>query len=170
MLEKLKSFYQRWKDNRISTSKQHQFINVKSTSKFDVETTLILRWLWKQLCSYFMVLEKLKSLYQGWKDNRISTSKQRQLFNVKLTSKFDVETTLILRWLWKQLCSYFMVLEKLKSLYQGWKDNRISTSKQRQLFNVKLTSKFDVETTLILRWLWKQFCSYFMMLEKLNSL
>ena len=42
---KLKSSYQRWKDNRIWTSKQSQFINLKSTSKFDVETTLILGWL-----------------------------------------------------------------------------------------------------------------------------
>ena len=42
MFEKLKFLYQREKDDRISTSKQRQFINVKSTSEFDVETTLIL--------------------------------------------------------------------------------------------------------------------------------
>ena len=41
---KLKSLYQRWKGNRIWTSKQCQLINVKSTSKFYVETTLILGW------------------------------------------------------------------------------------------------------------------------------
>ena len=42
MFEKLKFLYQRQKDDRISTSKQRQFINNKSTLKFDVETTLIL--------------------------------------------------------------------------------------------------------------------------------
>ena len=42
MLEKLETLYQRRKDNRISTSKQRQLINVKSTSKYDVELTLIL--------------------------------------------------------------------------------------------------------------------------------
>ena len=40
-----------------------------------------------------------------------------------------------------------MMPEKLKSLHQRWKDNRNSTSKQRQLISL---SKFDVETTLIL--------------------
>ena len=43
-----------------------------------------------------------------------------------------------------------MVLEKLKPLYYRWGGNRISTSKQRQFINVKPTSKFNVETTLIL--------------------
>ena len=42
-----------------------------------------------------------------------------------------------------------MMLEKLKSLYQGWKDNRISMPKQCHPINVKSTLKFDVETTLI---------------------
>ena len=42
MFEKLKFLYQRQKDDRISTSKQCQFINNKSTLKSDVETTLIL--------------------------------------------------------------------------------------------------------------------------------
>ena len=42
MLEKLKSLYRREKDDRISMSKQRQFINVNSTSEFDVETTLTL--------------------------------------------------------------------------------------------------------------------------------
>ena len=42
------------------------------------------------------------------------------------------------------------MFEKLKSLYQHGKDDRISTSKQRQLINVKSTSEFDVEITLIL--------------------
>ena len=37
--------YSRWKDNRISISKQRQFINVKSTSKLNIETMLILGWL-----------------------------------------------------------------------------------------------------------------------------
>ena len=43
-----------------------------------------------------------------------------------------------------------MMLEKLKSLYQRGKDNRISTSKQRLLIKVKSTLKVDVENTLIL--------------------
>ena len=38
LLEKLKSLNQRWNDNCISTSKQLQFINIKSTSKFNIET------------------------------------------------------------------------------------------------------------------------------------
>ena len=42
--EKLKSFYQRGKDYRISTLKQRQFINVMSTWKFDIETKLIVDW------------------------------------------------------------------------------------------------------------------------------
>ena len=50
----------------------------------------------------------------------------------------------------KQFCSYIMKSEKLKSLYKHQKDDRISTSKQRQFVNVKSTSEFDVETTLIL--------------------
>ena len=44
-------------------SKQRQFINVKSTTKFNAETTLILGSLKKQTCSYITILEKLKSLY-----------------------------------------------------------------------------------------------------------
>ena len=42
MFEKLKSLNQHEKDERISTSKQRQFINVKSTSEFDVATMWIL--------------------------------------------------------------------------------------------------------------------------------
>ena len=44
-------------------SKQRQGINVKSTSKFNVETTLILVDSKNQFCSYIMMLEILKSLY-----------------------------------------------------------------------------------------------------------
>ena len=140
MLEKLKSLYQRWKDNRILTSNQCQLINVKSTSKFNVETTLILGWLLKQICSHIMMPEKLKPLYQFWKDKHISTWKQRQLINVKSMSKNwrwnNVDFGLIV----KTICFYITMFEKLKSLYQRWKDNRISTSIQHQFMNVKSTS------------------------------
>ena len=85
--------------NVICTLIQRWFFNIDSSIKFNIKTTLILTWLEKQFCSHIMMLEKLKSLYQRWKNNRISTSKQRQLINVKSTSKFDVETALILGWL-----------------------------------------------------------------------
>ena len=49
MLAKLKCLYYRRKGNRISTSKQRQFIKVKSTSKINVETTLILGSLYKTI-------------------------------------------------------------------------------------------------------------------------
>ena len=37
-------FFWRWKDNRFPTLKQRHFIHVESTSKFNVEKTLILGW------------------------------------------------------------------------------------------------------------------------------
>ena len=42
---KIKIFILTLKSNRISTSKQRQFTNVKSMSKCNVETTLLLTWL-----------------------------------------------------------------------------------------------------------------------------
>ena len=45
MLEKLKLFINVEKIIVFQQQKQRQFINVKSTSKFNVETTLILGWL-----------------------------------------------------------------------------------------------------------------------------
>ena len=85
--------------NVICTLIQRRFFNVDSSIKFNIKTTLILGWLKRQFCSHIIMLEKLKSLYQRWKNNRISTSKQRQLINVKSKSKFDIESTLILDWL-----------------------------------------------------------------------
>ena len=49
--------------NMISTLIQRRFVNVDSSIKFNVETTLILGWLYKQFCSYIMMFEELKSLY-----------------------------------------------------------------------------------------------------------
>ena len=49
--------------NVISTLIQRRFVNVDSSIKFNVETTLILGWLYKQFCSYIMMFEELKSLY-----------------------------------------------------------------------------------------------------------
>ena len=45
MLEKLKLFINVEKIIVFQQQKQRQFINAKSTSKFNVETTLILGWL-----------------------------------------------------------------------------------------------------------------------------
>ena len=45
-------------DNSISTSKQRQFIYIKSTSKFKVETTLIFGWLYDHgwhFCPYVLL-------------------------------------------------------------------------------------------------------------------
>ena len=52
---------------------------------------------------------KILKFYLRWKGNRISTSKQRQLINVKLTSKFNVEQ----RWFWvdHKIIFFFMFPE-----------------------------------------------------------
>ena len=47
--------------NVMSTLIQRRFVNVDSSIIFNVKTTLILGWLWKQFCSYIMMLAKLKS-------------------------------------------------------------------------------------------------------------
>ena len=114
-----------------------------------------------------MVLEKLKSLYQGWKDTRISTSKQRHPINVKSMLKFDVETTFIWGWLVdskKQFCYYVMFLyvnvEKI-TVFECRSNVTLSTLNQRRNFKLRQ------------RWFWvgskNQFCSCIMMFEKLKS-
>ena len=105
------------------------------------------------LFSHNMMLEKSKSLYNVQvitvfqHQNYVSLSMSNQRLNLMFKQ----------RWLWvdskMKLCSYIMKLEKLKSVHQSWKDNRISTSKQRQFINVKSMSKLNVATTLILGWL-----------------
>ena len=80
------------KDDRISTSKQRQFVNVKSTLEFDVENNVNFELTLKKIFVLISLFLKKQNLYI----NRISTPKQRQFINVKPTSKFNVETLMIL--------------------------------------------------------------------------
>ena len=79
----------------------------------------------KQFYYYVMFLyvkvEKI-TVFERRSNFTLSTLNQRRSFTLKQ------------RWFWvdskNQFCSYIMTFEKLKSLYQRPKDDRISTSKQ----------------------------------------
>ena len=128
MLEKLKSLYEGWKDNRISTRKQSHLINVKQRWNL----TLKQRWFGvgskKQFCYYVKFLnvkvEKI-TVFERRNNFTLSTLNQQRSFTLKQ------------RWFWvdskNQFCSYIMTFEKLESLNQRQKDDRISTSKQFSL-------------------------------------
>ena len=81
ILKKIKSLYYRWQDNCISTSKQRQLINFKSTSKFDVETTVDFGLTLKTI---------LFSYHDAWKIKIfISRLKRWPYFNAETTSPYQ---------------------------------------------------------------------------------
>ena len=67
-------------NNCIALSKQHHFINVKITTKFNVDLgwfnlTIILGWHWNQFCSYVILNGcKTSNRCRNYVDNWISTS------------------------------------------------------------------------------------------------
>ena len=86
MFEKVWTVYELLKVIRISTSKQLHFVDVKSTSKFNVETTLDLGWHLKPFCSYLMKLEKYMNtekatVFQRWNSVILLTLNLRQRWN-----------------------------------------------------------------------------------------
>ena len=105
---------QRW-----STWYPHWFNVDLSTLIRRLNSTLKQRWFWvdskTQFCSYIMKLETLKSnvekttVFQRRNNVCLSTLNQRRNLTLKQ------------RWFWvdskKQICSYNMMLEKSKSLY-----------------------------------------------------
>ena len=104
MLEKLKSLYWRWKDDRISMSKQRQFINVESTSKFSVETKLILGWLWKTILFLYLDAWKIKIFILTLKRWPYSTSN----YGIKRTSILTSKH----RWFWFDTKIIFVLLHQ----------------------------------------------------------
>ena len=139
---KVKSLYQHWKDNRISTSKQHDFTTLNQRQNL----TLKQRWFW--------VDSKKNKLLKNWTFNlhveRITVLERQNNASLSTLNKRR-SFMLNLRWFCvdsKQ--TTFLVSWKLESLDQRLKGDHISTSKQGQFTNVKSTSEFDVKTTLIL--------------------
>lgn len=102
---KVKSLYQHWKDNRISTSKQHRFINVKSKLQSNVEVILILGRHYKSF-AFMLWSSRGCNLYINVKRICISFLKHYHLINSKATPKCNIEGTMILGWHWNQFCCY----------------------------------------------------------------